>query len=62
MEYVWVLDGLKSNGVEVMGLIFLKEIVDYKVEVGYWVVFLFWNMGIVFEVVCIFIDVNLLNS
>ena len=61
-EHVWALDGLKSNGAEVMGLISLEEISEQQAEIGYWVAPPFWNIGIAQEAVRSLIDANPLNS
>lgn len=45
-EDVWAIDGNKSGGGEVMGLIGLKKIEREQSEAGYWVAPLFWNSGL----------------
>lgn len=61
-DHVWAMDGLKSNGAEVMGLISLKEITEDRAEVGYWVAPPFWNIGIASEAVRALIAANPLSS
>jgi RimJ/RimL family protein N-acetyltransferase len=46
IEDVWVMDGTKSDGPEVMGVISLKRIEQGQSEVGYWVAPAFWNTGL----------------
>ena len=46
IEDVWAIDGTKSGGAEVMGLIGLERIDREQSEIGYWVAPAFWNTGI----------------
>ncbi len=61
-EHVWVIDGLKADGAELMGLISLEDVDEGKFEVGYWVAPPFWNTGIASEVVQALISANPLDS
>jgi len=46
IEDVWAMDGTKSGGPEVMGVISLKRVEQGQSEVGYWVAPAFWNTGL----------------
>ncbi len=46
VEDIWAMDGTKSGGAEVMGLIGLKRLDRDQSEVGYWVAPIFWNTGL----------------
>ena len=46
VEDVWAVDGSKSGGAEVMGLIGLERMEREQSEIGYWVAPAFWNTGI----------------
>ncbi|MEP1586137.1 MAG: GNAT family N-acetyltransferase, partial [Tateyamaria sp.] len=43
---VWAMDGLKSGGAEVMGLISLERMDRNQSEIAYWVAPPFWNTGL----------------
>jgi len=45
-EDVWAMDGSKSGGGEVMGLISLDRMDRDQSEIGYWVAPAFWNTGL----------------
>ena len=45
-EDVWAIDGTKSDGPEVMGVISLKRVEQGQSEIGYWVAPAFWNTGL----------------
>ncbi|MEM6760714.1 MAG: GNAT family N-acetyltransferase [Pseudomonadota bacterium] len=57
-EDVWVMDGLKSGGAEVMGLISLTRMDRNQSEVGYWVAPPFWNTGLASDAVHALVDAN----
>jgi len=45
-EDIWAMDGTRSGGPEVMGVIGLKRVEQGQSEVGYWVAPAFWNTGL----------------
>ena len=45
-EDVWVMDGTRIGGGEVMGLIGLERMDRDQSEIGYWVAPAYWNSGI----------------
>ncbi|KNG95251.1 GNAT family N-acetyltransferase [Pseudaestuariivita atlantica] len=45
-EDVWVLDGTRTGGPEVMGLMSLERLSDDQSEIGYWVAPAFWGKGV----------------
>ncbi len=51
IEDVWAIDGQKSSGSEVMGLISLSRIERSQSEIGYWTSPAFWNAGLASEAV-----------
>ncbi|MDU8926990.1 GNAT family protein [Alisedimentitalea sp. MJ-SS2] len=58
IEDVWAMDGSKSQGHEVMGIIGLKRIDLKQSEIGYWVAPAFWNAGLAQEAVAAMIEAN----
>lgn len=46
VEDFWAMDGSKSGGPEVMGVISLTRMDRDQSEVGYWVAPAFWNSGV----------------
>ena len=62
VEDVWVMDGLKSQGAEVMGLISLTRLDRDQSEVGYWVAPAFWNTHLASEAVQAMVEANPLNN
>ena len=62
VEDVWVMDGLKSQGAEVMGLISLTRLDRDQSEVGYWVAPAFWNTHLASEAVQALVEANPLNN
>ncbi|MEO9682276.1 MAG: GNAT family N-acetyltransferase [Tateyamaria sp.] len=48
---VWAMDGLKSGGAEVMGLISLERMDRNQSEIAYWVAPPFWNTGLASDAV-----------
>ena len=46
VEDIWAMDGAKSGGPEVMGLISLTRVDRGRSEIGFWVAPAFWNAGV----------------
>ena len=61
-EDVWVMDGLKAFGSEVMGVITLSRLDRNQSEVGYWVAPAFWNTGLASEAVQALVEANPLGN
>jgi len=62
-EDVWAMDGTKSGGAEVMGLISLQKMDRNQSEVGYWVAPIYWNTGLASDAVQALVTANpLLND
>lgn len=62
-EDVWAMDGTKSGGSEMMGLISLHRMDRNQSEVGYWVAPPYWNTGLASEAVQALVEANpLLNQ
>ena len=61
-EDVWAMDGLKSGGSEVMGLISLVKMDRNQSEVGYWVAPIYWNTGLASEAVQALVRANPLEN
>ncbi len=61
-EDVWAMDGLKSGGAEIMGLISLTRMDRNQSEVGYWVAPYFWNTGLASDAVQALVDANPMNN
>ena len=57
-EDVWAMDGTKSDGAELMGLISLKKMDRNQSEVGYWVAPPFWNTGLASDAVQALVEAN----
>ncbi|MEM8655654.1 MAG: GNAT family N-acetyltransferase [Pseudomonadota bacterium] len=57
-EDVWAMDGLKSGGTEVMGLISLARMDRNQSEVSYWVAPHFWNTGLASDAVQALVEAN----
>lgn len=57
-EDVWAMDGLKTGGTEVMGLISLERMDRNQSEVGYWVSPHFWNTGLASDAVQALVEAN----
>ena len=57
-EDVWALDGTRTGGPEVMGLISLERLSDDQSEVGYWVAPAFWGKGVTRVALEALIEVN----
>ncbi len=45
-EDIWAMDGTKTGGAELKGLISLTRMDRNQSEIGYWVAPIFWNSGI----------------
>lgn len=45
-EDFWAMDGIKSGGAEIMGVISLTRMDRGQSEVGYWVAPAYWNSGV----------------
>ncbi len=45
-EDIWVMDGSKTGGAEVMGMISLLRMDREQSEIGYWVAPGYWNTGV----------------
>jgi len=61
-EDVWVMDGSKTGGADVMGVIGLKAMDREQSEIGYWVAPLFWGKGTAQTAVSALIAANPLNN
>lgn len=61
-EDVWALDGTKSNGSELMGLIALERMDRDQSEIGYWIAPAFWNSGMARETVSAMVEANPQNN
>ncbi len=61
-EDVWAMDGTKSGGPEVMGVIALERMDRNQSEVGYWVGPAFWNTGLASDAVRALVDANPMNN
>lgn len=61
-EDVWVMDGLKSGGAEVMGVISLTRLDRNQSEVGYWVAPAFWNTHLASDAVQALVTANPLGN
>lgn len=61
-EDVWAMDGTKSGGAEVMGLISLQKLDRNQSEIGYWVAPIYWNTGLATRAVRALVDANPLKS
>ncbi|MFK7835735.1 MAG: GNAT family N-acetyltransferase [Sulfitobacter sp.] len=61
-EDVWVMDGSKSQGAEVMGVISLSRLDRNQSEVGYWVAPAFWNTHLATDAVAALVEANPLRN
>ena len=57
-EFVWVMDGTKTGGPEVMGVISLDQIDVGQCEISYWVAPAYWNSGVASAAVATLIKGN----
>jgi len=62
LEDVWAMDGIRSDGPELMGLIGLKRLDRNQSEVGYWVAPQFWNTGLASDAVAALVTSNPLGN
>lgn len=58
VDDVWAMDGIKSGGAEVMGLISLERMDRNQSEVAYWVAPPFWNTGLASDAVQALVEAN----
>lgn len=61
-EDIWVMDGVKSDGSEVMGLISLERMDRDQSEVAYWVAPPYWNTGLASDAVQSLVTANPLSN
>ncbi|WP_424984556.1 GNAT family N-acetyltransferase [Microbulbifer sp. S227A] len=61
-EDVWAMDGTKSGGAELKGVISLNRLDRNQSEVGYWVAPIYWNTGLASEAVEALVRANPLGS
>lgn len=61
-EDIWAIDGTKSGGAEVMGLIGLERLDRDQSEVGYWIAPIYWNSGLASQAVEALVLGNPLNN
>lgn len=61
-EDIWAMDGTKSGGSELTGLISLQRLDRNQSEVGYWVAPIYWNTGLASEAVEALVHANPLAS
>ncbi len=57
-EDVWAIDGSKSGGEELKGLIALKRMDRNQSEVGYWIAPIYWNTGLASDALRALVDAN----
>ncbi len=58
----WAMDGSKSGGAEVMGLITLSRLDRNQSEVGFWVAPAFWNTHLASDAVMALVSANPLRN
>ncbi|APE45385.1 GNAT family N-acetyltransferase [Sulfitobacter alexandrii] len=58
VEDVWAMDGLKTGGSEVMGVISLTRLDRNQSEIGYWVAPAYWNSHLASEAVQALVSAN----
>lgn len=61
-EDVWAIDGTKSGGPDLMGLISLQRLDREQSEVGYWIAPAFWNTGLASHALQALVAANPLNN
>jgi RimJ/RimL family protein N-acetyltransferase len=61
-EDVWAIDGTKSEGPDLMGLISLQRLDREQSEVGYWIAPAFWNTGLASHALQALVEANPLNN
>jgi len=57
-EDVWAIDGTRTGGGELKGVISLKKLDENQSEIGYWVAPAYWNTGLASEAVQALIEAN----
>lgn len=57
-EDVWIMDGSRDGGDEVLGVISLRSMDRGQSEIGYWIAPAFWNTGLASEAVRAIIAAN----
>ena len=57
-EDIWIMDGVKSDRAEVMGLIALSRLDRNQTEVTYWVAPHYWNTGLASDAVQALVEAN----
>ncbi|MEM6306601.1 MAG: GNAT family N-acetyltransferase, partial [Pseudomonadota bacterium] len=62
IEDIWVLDGVKSDLPEVLGVLGLERMDRNQSEIGYWLAPAFWKMGFAREAVGVILAANPQNS
>lgn len=58
----WVIDGTKSGGAEVMGLVWLERMGRDQSNLGGWVAPAFWNLGVATNTTTLILRYNPQNS
>ena len=58
----WAMDGMKTGGAEVMGLITLSRLDRNQSEVGFWVAPAFWNTHVASDAVTALVSANPLGN
>lgn len=58
LEDFWAMDGTKSGGAEIMGVISLTRMERDQSEVGYWVAPAFWNTGVASAAIDVLLATN----
>ena len=61
-EDVWIMDGQRNGGAEMMGLISLQRMDRNQSEVGYWVAPPYWNTGLASDAVEALVNANPMNN
>ncbi|HBS51163.1 MAG TPA: GNAT family N-acetyltransferase [Rhodobacteraceae bacterium] len=61
-EDVWAIDGTKTGGDELKGLIALERMDRNQSEIGYWVAPMMWNTGIARDAVAALVAANPLDN
>lgn len=59
---VWAMDGTKSGGGELMGIVSLAKLDRNQSEVGFWVAPIYWNTGLATDAVEALVNANPLGS
>lgn len=57
-EDVWVIDGTRDGGAEVMGTIGLERMDRGQCEIGYWIAPAYWNTGLASAAVAAILEAN----